>query len=930
MALVVVGSAMVGGATRPAPPLRHASLPQRSRVRPSRPVPPGGVRTVAMGTANEYKEAGRRFSPENVTVKRGLGEGSFGQVFEGMLCDGGEDHRVVLKRVKPRVEGAQQMVEMEHMLNIHVSANAKGACANFLGYMNVSPKEASGRISQGLWLMWEFQGSKTLAYYLRHRSGLQQLADDLGVTVDSVVPTAMHQLLGCLRSLHNAGVVHRDIKPLNIVVDEEARALKLIDLGAAADLRTGMNYVPDESILDPNYCAPEQFVLPTTSVDLAEQALPVALVVSPMLWAKYQPDRFDIYSAGLVMMQLALPQLRSQRGLSTFATELQRAEYDLMAWRSSKRLRNTEYLDANGEAGWKLATAMLRQRVVEAYEGDETPVKRGAQRPSAAQCLKHPFLRDANQLAASETNSWHKGFDVWKTVTSKLFDLEASIVGQESATATQKGTVKKLAKAVESGKVDEAVLTMEKEKLGQMEAKLESDVARFDQITAGASKWLSRFLGGDRAKAPQAPEAAKEAEEQAAAAAAAARAEVRKEEVARPATSGRAQFGHLAATFAERMAAGLREDAERRAARLEAEAAQKKALAAASAAFLVSLKELEPPLLPDETDWPAVQARLTLDEEGSKVLSPERQQRLFRSFIGALKRDEEERKEEEERARKAEEARLTLEEQMRQEARRRALDDELREKEQRLLLAAKVQRLAQREEEEIALQREVDFRKMLDELTDPPLCSKTPWVVVQRRVWSDRRFVAVLGAGRREQLFNEYMQVLAEYEEAVAQQGGGAPAPEASELVAPAGPRPGVAPVEESLEDALGREMYAELATLEQLQSTMQQDYQSLEQKLAEIERSLLMKEAVAMEVVQEKLKASKDKDVDAKEDILAAADEKEEGAAEEEREEGGVPAAEEVFELTEANRKQLEELGLDTERMGFGMNGSPVNGARK
>ena len=124
--------------------------------------------------------------------------------------------------------------------------------------------------------MWEFQGSKTLAYYLRHRNGLQQLADDLGVTLDSVVPTAMHQILGCLKAVHNAGVVHRDVKPLNIVVDEEARCLKLIDLGAAADLRTGMNYVPDESIIDPNYCAPEQFVLPTDTVDLSEQVPPCA------------------------------------------------------------------------------------------------------------------------------------------------------------------------------------------------------------------------------------------------------------------------------------------------------------------------------------------------------------------------------------------------------------------------------------------------------------------------------------------------------------------------------------------------------------------------------------------------------------------------------------------------------------------------------
>jgi len=51
----------------------------------------------------------------------------------------------------------------------------------------------------------------------------------------------------------------RDVKPLNIIASGRDGRLKLlIDLGAAADLRTGTNYSPDESILDPMYCPPEQ------------------------------------------------------------------------------------------------------------------------------------------------------------------------------------------------------------------------------------------------------------------------------------------------------------------------------------------------------------------------------------------------------------------------------------------------------------------------------------------------------------------------------------------------------------------------------------------------------------------------------------------------------------------------------------------------
>ena len=61
-----------------------------------------------------------------------------------------------------------------------------------------------------------------------------------------------------MQSLHAAGLVHRDVKPANIIFSEVSRKFKLIDLGACADLRSGTNYIPDESILDPMYCPPEQ------------------------------------------------------------------------------------------------------------------------------------------------------------------------------------------------------------------------------------------------------------------------------------------------------------------------------------------------------------------------------------------------------------------------------------------------------------------------------------------------------------------------------------------------------------------------------------------------------------------------------------------------------------------------------------------------
>jgi hypothetical protein len=78
---------------------------------------------------------------------------------------------------------------------------------------------------------------------------------------------------------------------------------------------------------DPNYCPPEQYVLPTDAPHLAKSMLSVA--ISPMLWAQYKPDRFDMWSAGGWVLVAAVPQLVQQVTLTQYqvnasATLLQR------------------------------------------------------------------------------------------------------------------------------------------------------------------------------------------------------------------------------------------------------------------------------------------------------------------------------------------------------------------------------------------------------------------------------------------------------------------------------------------------------------------------------------------------------------------------------------------------------------------------------
>ncbi|KAL1807031.1 hypothetical protein ACET3Z_030099 [Daucus carota] len=332
------------------------------------------------------------YRKDDFVLGKKLGEGAFGTVYRVSLKnDPSKAGDLVLKK-------ATEYGAVEIWMNERARRACSNSCADFVyGFLENSSKKESE-----YWLIWRFEGEATLYDLMQSKDfpyNVEALilgeVQDLPKGIERenrIIQTILRQILFALDSLHSTGIVHRDIKPQNIIFSEGSRTFKIIDLGAAADLRVGINYVPKEFLLDPRYAAPEQYIMSTQTP--SAPSAPVATALSPVLWQLNLPDRFDIYSTGLIFLQMAFPALRSDSSLIQFNRQLKRAEYDLVSWRktvepraSPDLRRGFELLALDNEIGWELLISMVRYKA--------------RQRTSAKTALAHPYFVREGLLALS-------------------------------------------------------------------------------------------------------------------------------------------------------------------------------------------------------------------------------------------------------------------------------------------------------------------------------------------------------------------------------------------------------------------------------------------------------------------------------------------------------------------------------------------------
>ena len=320
--------------------------------------------------------------PTDILISRTgpIGTGNFGTVFRGVWK--GKD--VVLKCAKTNVYGATELLDAELELNEIVHKRARGSCAKFLGCCEIDPRYEgqiyNGSLNAGLWLMWEFSGTLTLGNLLTvtEEELITRVCNSYGHSTRAsfvdILKLIMRSILSNLKALHDVGIVHRDVKPDNILLTETG--FVFIDLGAAAQcLGSPINYSAGTGPADPRYCRPNDIYLiphgaPEPNMENLDE-----------LWSKHQPEKFDIFSVGIIMMQLCFPELREEKHLRTFNAEFEKCKFDLQSWRNSDtQLRCVSpVLAQNEDAGWNLVSQLL--------QGER------ATRTSARNALEHNFLK---------------------------------------------------------------------------------------------------------------------------------------------------------------------------------------------------------------------------------------------------------------------------------------------------------------------------------------------------------------------------------------------------------------------------------------------------------------------------------------------------------------------------------------------------------
>ncbi len=220
--------------------------------------PPGASSTVFMAPPPRRDLAPGEVFAGRYQVIEDLGQGGMGRVYK--VYDTEVKEKLALKLLNPEVASDERTIER---------FRSELRLARTISHRNVCRMHDLGRDGATYFITMEYVPGEDLKSLI-HRIG----ALPVGKTV-----SLARQVCAGLAEAHRAGVVHRDLKPQNIMIDRDGNA-RIMDFGIARSVKgkglTGANVL----IGTPEYMSPEQ-------VDGREAG-----------------PRSDLYSLGVVLFEM--------------------------------------------------------------------------------------------------------------------------------------------------------------------------------------------------------------------------------------------------------------------------------------------------------------------------------------------------------------------------------------------------------------------------------------------------------------------------------------------------------------------------------------------------------------------------------------------------------------------------------------------------